>query len=70
MTDKQILITKTRSGGNRMVRADTKDGLGNGTWINCNQLTNTLIDQVREIGHEHLAIADSLEQNLEKGADW
>ena len=34
MSDKKILITKTRASGNRMVRADTKDGLGNGTWIN------------------------------------
>jgi hypothetical protein len=70
MTDNKILITKTRSGGNRMVRADTKDGLGNGTWINANQLDNTLIDQVREIAHEHLAIADSLDQALSEGADW
>lgn len=34
MTGNKILITKTRASGNRMVRADTKDGLGNGTWIN------------------------------------
>ena len=70
MTDNKILITKTRAGGNRMVRADTKDGLGNGTWINANQLDNTLIDQVREIAHEHLAIAANLEQTLAEGEDW
>ena len=70
MTDNKILITKTRAGGNRMVRADTKDGLGNGTWINANQLDNTLIDQVREIAHEHLAIAANLEQTLAEGEGW
>lgn len=70
MSEPKILITKTRSGGNRMVRADTKDGLGNGTWINANQLDNTLIDQVREIAHEYLAIADSLDEALSEGVDW
>lgn len=29
-----------------------------------------LIDQVREIAHEHLAIADSLDEALTEGADW
>lgn len=66
-----ILITKIRTGGNQMVRADTKGATGQATWINVS--AHGLDDSIhlaREKAAEYAAIADELEKVSQMGEGW
>lgn len=66
-----VLITKIRTGGNQMVRADSKSARGHGSWINISAAgLDESIHLAREKAAEYAAIADELEKVSQMGADW
>lgn len=67
----EILITKIRTGGNQMVRADTKGATGQATWINVSAHgLDGSIEIARRKTAEYAAILDDLEQARALGEDW
>lgn len=69
MTD--ILITKIRTGGNQMIRADSKGSAGSGSWINISATgIDAAIERAREVAAENAAIADELEKVRAQGVHW
>lgn len=66
-----ILITKIRTGGNQMIRADSKGGTGSGSWINISATgIDAAIVRAREVAAENEAIAEELETVRAQGVDW
>lgn len=66
-----ILITKIRTGGNQMIRADSEGSPKSGSWMNISAVgIDTAIEQARETAAEYAAIAADLEQVRAQGVDW
>ncbi|MFC8182452.1 hypothetical protein ACFULT_26570 [Rhodococcus sp. NPDC057297] len=66
-----ILITKRRTGGNQMIRADLKGRTGHDTWINVSTLgIDEAIQVARDYETKYAAIADELEKVRAQGVDW
>lgn len=66
-----ILITKSRTGGNQMVRANTLNSIGSGEWMNVSAHgLDTAIELAKEKAAEYTAIADELEKVRAQGVDW
>ncbi|ORI13468.1 hypothetical protein [Rhodococcus sp. 1168] len=71
MSNPDILITKTRTGGNQMIRADIKGRTGHDAWINISILgIDEAIQVARDFETKYGAIATSLEQARTQGANW
>ncbi|RRQ26277.1 hypothetical protein DK926_18695 [Rhodococcus sp. Eu-32] len=66
-----ILITKIRTGGNQMIRADVKGRTGHDTFINVSAPgVDEAIQVARDYETKYGAIADELEQVRAQGVDW
>jgi hypothetical protein len=70
MTDIDILVTKVRTGGQQMIRADVKGAQGGGTWMNLSLFGKDSIAVCREHAAEYTAIADELEKLKAQGVNW
>lgn len=71
MTTTDILITKTRTGGNQMMRADIKGRTGHDAWINVSILGIEEAARVaRDYKTKYGAMAAELEKLAAEGVDW